>query len=670
MKATRAVTAMLIVACSGPAKQSPPVPPMPEPPAPAKPVEEAPPPPTSVDVDVSPTVPSGADAARDTELGKLAAAYVNAFTNDDVVFTRDGKRIVFVSNRDGLPQLYLSEVNKAAAPAKRLTETMQRVSLGATTKDGKAVVFRSDTGADENWSIFRIDLDGKNLVELTTGDKLSRQRPLLVDGAPDKMFFAARAMREAKTTLYSASVTTPGAAKPVYTSEAPAFITDVDGKATHALVIEMPSRRDTSLMRVDLASGKAEKVYPHTDKATLFDAAYSADGKLIYVATDGGGEQNMLVALDAKSGKQVAQYKPSPATAAIQSIKVAKKGGRIAIAIAAGPRSEIVLLDGKKLSPAKQKVKLPLGTGAIAAFAEDGKQLAATWSTPSSPQDILAIDSGSGATKPLRMESRPTLQSMPKIDVQLVDIPAADGAKIPANVYVPAGEHDKPHPVLVVFHGGPSLVSKISWSPGNEFVLSLGYAIVEPNVRGSGGFGRGYEAGDNGKKRLDAFKDMETSARWVAQQPWADKTKLVVGGESYGGYAALVALARWPDIWRAGIDYFGIVNLKTFMATTSGAIRKVFQDEFGDPDKDAEFLAQISPLTDVDKIADPLFVYAGANDPRVPKTESDQIVKALRQRGVAVEYMVVGNEGHSLSRTATYIEALARTARFLETALK
>jgi dipeptidyl aminopeptidase/acylaminoacyl peptidase len=235
---------------------------------------------------------------------------------------------------------------------------------------------------------------------------------------------------------------------------------------------------------------------------------------------------------------------------------------------------------------------------------------------------------------------------------------------------VPAGEQNRAHPVIVSYHGGPSGVSTVRWSPSTAFFISLGYVVVEPNVRGSSGFGRAFEAADNGEKRLDAFKDIESSARWVATQPWADKDRLVVHGGSYGGYTVLIALSRWPDLWRAGINLFGVVDLKTFMATTSGVIRKIFLVEFGDPDKDAAFLASISPLTDVDKIVDPTFVYAGANDPRVPRSESDLIIKALRTRGIANEYMVANNEGHSLARRDTQIELLSRTARFLETHLR
>jgi len=139
-----------------------------------------------------------------------------------------------------------------------------------------------------------------------------------------------------------------------------------------------------------------------------------------------------------------------------------------------------------------------------------------------------------------------------------------------------------------------------------------------------------------------------------------------VYGGSYGGYTVLIGLTRMPDLWRAGVDLFGVANLRTELATTTGFIREVFIREFGDLEKDAAFLDSISPLNDVDKIVAPLFVYAGANDPRVPRTESDMIVRALRERRVPVEYMVADNEGHSLARKENVVQLLARSGHFLE----
>jgi dipeptidyl aminopeptidase/acylaminoacyl peptidase len=251
-------------------------------------------------------------------------------------------------------------------------------------------------------------------------------------------------------------------------------------------------------------------------------------------------------------------------------------------------------------------------------------------------------------------------------------VTAFDGLELPVNVYLPAGAAGAAgarRPVLVAYHGGPSGSSAIRWSPAVRFFTGLGYAVVEPNVRGSGGFGRAFEMADNGPKRLDAFRDIETTARWAAAQPWADAKRMVVYGGSYGGYTVLIALERWPDLFRAGVDLVGVANLATFLRTTNGTIREVFKVEFGDLDKDAAFLKTISPIEQIDRISVPLFVYAGANDPRVPRPESDQVVRALRTRGIPVEYLVADNEGHSMSRRENVIAFFSRCGAFLETSL-
>jgi len=661
---------VVVVGCSSSPKNTVPVSPAPALAEPAPVATQAttttagPPAPA---VDATPDTAKG--DAREAEFGKLAAGYVDAFNNGDAMFTPDRKRVVIQSNRDGLPQIYLGEVAKPAAKPLRLVTSGERALMSRLTKDGKTLLFRQDSGADENWSIYRVGLDGKDVVELTPGEKLNREDPIIVDTKPDTMFFTARKMSESRTTLYSASVKAPGAAKPIYTDELPAFLTDLDAKGTTALVMQFPLRMENYLLRVDLATGKADKLWPTDAKVSIFDAKFSPDGKQVYVATDGGGEDNVLLALDATTGKELARWATSPKTAQIGGVSVAKKGGLLGVSIIAGDHSEVVFLDSK-LKPTKTSVKLPLGQGGLGEFSDDGKRITAVWSTPDKPTDIYSIDPANGKVEPLRKDTREALATMPKIKASIVEVPAFDGGKIPTLVYVKEGEEGKPHPTIVSYHGGPSGVSMVRWSPGIAFWVTLGYAYAEPNVRGSSGYGRAFEAGDNGKKRLDAFRDIEASARWVSQQPWADKSRLVVYGGSYGGYTTLVALSRWPDIWRAGVNLFGVVNLKTFMATTSGVIRKIFLDEFGDPDKDAEFLAQISPLTDVGKIVDPTFVYAGANDPRVPRTESDLIVKALRERRVASEYMVADNEGHSLAHKETQVEFYARCARFLEGHLK
>ena len=240
---------------------------------------------------------------------------------------------------------------------------------------------------------------------------------------------------------------------------------------------------------------------------------------------------------------------------------------------------------------------------------------------------------------------------------------------IPVNLYLPKGRTGK-LPTIVIFHGGPASSYAVRWNPYARFFLSLGYAVLEPNVRGSTGFGRAYEMADNREKRADWLKDLETVNAWTKKQSWCDPDRVVVWGQSYGGYTTLMALTRQPTLWGAGVDLYGVADLKQFLRTTNAAIRAFFVTEFGDLDKDGPLLEEFSPMRDRDKIVAPLFVYAGQNDPRVPRSESDAIVRALRERGIPVEYMVAANEGHTVDRRETKIELLTRTARFLEDALK
>jgi len=436
-----------------------------------------------------------------------------------------------------------------------------------------------------------------------------------------------------------------------------------DGK--RALFVRFPTISENYLVRIDLETGATRTLYPESGKVTINDAIFSPDGRTVYVATDGGGEQAWLLALDADSGKEKARYvEKNPAIATLDQIAVAKTGGALAVLVDAGNRTELRLLDASTLQP-RAKVAMPLGQGLLSDFSEDGTRFIVQWSTPSSPWDPWAIDARTGKASPLRRESRPSLKEVPAMVVSITQVKAHDGLSLPVNVLLPKQRTGK-LPVIVSYHGGPAGSSRIRWSAMTAFYVSQGYAWVEPNVRGSTGFGRAFEEADNGPKRLEAFKDIETTGRWAASQPWADPRRVIVFGGSYGGYTVLVGLTRMPDLWRAGIDLFGVANVRTTLATTMGLIREVFILEFGDVEKDAAFLESISPLNDVDKIVAPLFVYAGANDPRVPRTESDMIVRALRERHVPVEYMVAENEGHSLARKETIVQFLARSERFLE----
>ncbi len=651
--------------CAG--KPGPITPTLPPPSAPppvetARPAAAAPAPPVTHE----PDVPAGAAAARDAELAARAAPIVDASLTNDGELTPDGRRLVFVSNRDGLPQLYVADARKPSSPATRLVASGERVQGFLVTDDGRRAIYLSDKGADERWSVFSVGLDGKAApVELTPGEALQRgpSEPVAARG---KIYYGARDLAKADTALHELALTPDARPRVVMTSPLPLQAVDVsnDGRVVAAIVTRSIS--DAELQLVDVATGAARKLYPTSGTANVEWAGFSPDGRRVHVATDGGGEQALLLSLDVASGKELARHvDPAPS---LDWCTRAARAERVACRVLVGHRAELRTFDGRTLKPIAT-AKLPPGTGHPAWISADGARVVAVWSTPSAPHDLFAVDARTGQATALRADARPGLEGLPELDVTVEEVKAHDGLTIPVIVSRPAGGPAR-KPVIVEFHGGPAGVSVLSWRPLRRFFTALGYAYVEPNVRGSSGYGRAFEMADDGPRRAEAVKDIETTGRWVAAQPWADPERLVILGGSYGGYSVLMGLTRWPATWRAGVNLFGVASWKTLLAGTSGMIRQILELEIGNLDKDGAFLESMSPLRDAGKIVDPLFVYAGANDPRVPRAESDAIVRALRARGVPVEYMVAANEGHSLARRENLIAFLSRSARFLEGVLK
>jgi dipeptidyl aminopeptidase/acylaminoacyl peptidase len=627
-------------------------------------------------VTADPDRPPRRDRARLEELSKLVAPVIDAYNDGDPHLTRDGRRLVYRSNRDGLPQLYVADVGRPADPPRRLTFTTERVAQVQVLPDQSGVLYLSDRGADERFSFFRVSFDGRPPVELTPGEQLFRDAPKFPRQAPGLMVYGAVSREEKKTRVYRHGYAQPiGAPAPVYVHPEPAELADVSPDGHQVLLIRLISLSESELVLVDLApAGLAEKVrviYPPPGrKALVTDARFNINGSRVLMATDGGGEQALVLSLDPRTGRAARRYvEKNPSTARIDKIVVSPKGDLVALSIDAGNRHEVRLLDANLLRPTVP-VKLPLGGGQVSEFSHDGRRLLVAWSAANLPGTIHAVDTRRGLAQAVRQEPRPSLNYLPRLEASIVQVPSFDGLKVPVNVYLPAGAAapaaGKRLPVLVSVHGGPAASSHVTFSPLVTFFASIGYAVVEPNIRGSTGFGRAYEKADDGPKRLDALRDLEAVNRWAARQSWADPKRMVVFGGSYGGYMVLMAVTRQKDLWAAGVDLVGPSSWRSFMASTTGVIREVLSKEFGSVEKDGEFLDSISPLRDVDKIVAPLFVYQGQNDPRVPRPESDQIVEKLRGRQVAVEYMVARNEGHSLDRRETRLEALSRIALFLE----
>jgi dipeptidyl aminopeptidase/acylaminoacyl peptidase len=223
--------------------------------------------------------------------------------------------------------------------------------------------------------------------------------------------------------------------------------------------------------------------------------------------------------------------------------------------------------------------------------------------------------------------------------------------------------------VVVSVHGGPEAQERPGFNPIYQYLVAAGYAVVAPNVRGSAGYGTSYLALDDVRKRMDSVRDLVEVGRWVGGRDDLDGDRIALMGGSYGGFMVLAGLTEAPDLWAAGIDIVGIANFVTFLENTGGYRRALREAEYGSLVHDREFLEEISPINKVDRITAPLLVIHGANDPRVPLGEAEQIVARLEELGRTVELMVFHDEGHGIVKLVNRRRAYGRVVEFLQQAL-
>ena len=220
--------------------------------------------------------------------------------------------------------------------------------------------------------------------------------------------------------------------------------------------------------------------------------------------------------------------------------------------------------------------------------------------------------------------------------------------------------------MIVSVHGGPEAQERPGFNALYQYYLSRGYAILATNVRGSTGYGKTFAHLDDVKLREDSVKDLAAGVDWLKKSGGADPKRIAVMGGSYGGYMTMAAVTLYPELWAAAVNTVGIVNWETFLQNTSGYRRRQREVEYGFLDRDIDFLRAISPIRKIDRIKAPLFVIHGKNDPRVPYTEAEQVVKALRDRGAKVEYKLFDDEGHGVSKLKNRLELFPLVADFLD----
>jgi dipeptidyl aminopeptidase/acylaminoacyl peptidase len=290
-----------------------------------------------------------------------------------------------------------------------------------------------------------------------------------------------------------------------------------------------------------------------------------------------------------------------------------------------------------------------------------------TFCEPTGPSDIYMVRPGGEQVERLTRSWRAGLDSSQLAGAELHHFPTFDGREIPTFVFSPPdARRDGQGAAIFFVHGGPEGQTRAAFNPIIQYLANRGFTVIAPNVRGSTGYGRKYEKLDDVGLRMDSVKDLAAGAEWAARVGLAHPRRIGVMGGSYGGFMVLAALTEHPELWAAGVDIVGIANFVTFMENTGPWRRKLREAEYGSLENHRDVLERISPIHKVDQIVAPLIVVHGANDPRVPIGESEQIVARLRERGRPVEYLRYENEGHGLAKLANKLDAYPKIGDFLE----
>jgi dipeptidyl aminopeptidase/acylaminoacyl peptidase len=347
---------------------------------------------------------------------------------------------------------------------------------------------------------------------------------------------------------------------------------------------------------------------------------------------------------------------------------LAVSGDELAYALNIDGRSEVHLIEG-----ARDRIIEGLPPGSLATdliggsltVARDGT-VAVAWARFDSPSAVFIAPSGKRAEICVAPQAAGLAgDGMP--DEELVRWPSFDGRLIPGFLLRPRGATPRARPTIVQVHGGPEGQARPLWNPLTVSLVAAGFNVLQPNVRGSRGYGREYMSLDDVRLRMDSVKDLDAAAAWLAQSGVAPWDAIGVIGGSYGGFMTLAAITFCAERgWAAAVDIVGIASFTTFFAKTAPWRRPLRAVEYGDPDRDAEFLESISPLNAIDRITAPLMVIHGANDPRVPVEEAEQIVSTLRSRGREVEYLRYEDEGHGLSKAKNRADAWPKVVAFFQ----
>jgi dipeptidyl aminopeptidase/acylaminoacyl peptidase len=563
----------------------------------------------------------------------------------------------------------LHQVTQVSGARTQLTFFPDRVE-GASFEPTKAdyCIFTKGAGGAEFFQNYRYDFATGEVTLLTDGK--SRNSGPKWSNKGDRIAYTSTRRTGADTDIYVQSPSDPKSDRLAAEVKGGGWnITDWSPDDKQLLVIEYVSINESYLWLFDAQSGAKKEIIPRpaegAEKVSYSEALFSKDGKGIFVTTDRESEFQRLAYIDLASGKHT--YLIPNARFDIDGWDLNHDGKQIAYTFNENGLSTLHLADvtiaggAAKLGTPKEPVFNPPLTAAVISgvqFHRDAKQgiLAFNVGGARSPSDVYTWSFRGGKNTTARWTASETggIPAKQFSEPELVKWKSFDGKEITGFLYKPdAAKFAGKRPVIINIHGGPEGQSRpIFLARNNYFINELGCAMIFPNVRGSVGYGKTFVKLDNGFQREDSYKDISALLDWIPSRAELDSTRVMVTGGSYGGFMTLQVAWNYADRIRCALDVVGMSNLTTFLKNTESYRRDLRRVEYGDErdPKMAEFHAKIAALNNAEKITKPLFVVQGFNDPRVPRTEAEQIVATLKKQNTPVWFLMAKDEGHGFAK--------------------
>ncbi len=557
-----------------------------------------------------------------------------------------------------------------ADSALRITSETERDIAGYLWKGDNRILFLKDTGGDENYHMYGVNADGSDLKGLTVFEKV---RTTFIDDLKEDEDEVIVGLNKRDATVFDPYRVNVITGEMTMLAENPGnimgWMTDHDGKLR--LAITSDGVNNTILYR-DTEEEDFRPVLTTSFKETVSPVIFTFDNEMVYALSNLGRDKTALVKFDVANGKE-AEVLFETDEADIEGLDYSRKDKKLLSVTWTTDKDTMHFFDAGAENMQKElEAKLPGYLVNVGSHnkAED-KFMIRTYSDRTRGAYHFYDKNTNELTK--LAELSPWLNENHLCEMQPISYTSRDGLTIQGYLTLPLGYEPKNLPVVVNPHGGPWARDYWGFNPEVQFLANNGYAVLQMNFRGSTGFGKEFWEASFKQWGRTMQDDITDGVKWLIDQGIADPDRIAIYGGSYGGYATLAGLTLTPELYAAGVDYVGVSNLFTFMNTIPPYWKPMLDmlyEMVGNPEKDSLMLAEVSPVFHVDKIEAPLFVAQGANDPRVNKAESDQIVEALKERGIDVEYMVKDNEGHGFRNEENRFDFYRAMITFLDKQLK